>query len=310
MKIHVLPLLLMPLLLCGCTDIRTRRAPDILAADLGNSIRLAAHATQSDEIITAEAKALPLLPEALQNASGAEISVGHISLLLMHGNPCAMLETALEQQWLPPTAAVLCLPGSACDALINGTAPAAERLTAAAETGQLPLRTADTVLGDLLGGSGITAFPAEADGRLTLLLCDRERAYGTLSENACRGLALLGNRRKQFCFPCGESVCSIRKTRLQIRVTELADRLCITVSGKITAETDAPAAAEQILTEMLSAALRETACDAGADLLFLREYAVRGGIRAAKTCSRAEWAALLRRAESRVQIAVSALETG
>ncbi|MBR5722180.1 MAG: hypothetical protein IKX57_01015, partial [Oscillospiraceae bacterium] len=97
MKIHVLPLLLMPLLLCGCTDIRTRRAPDILAADLGDSIRLAAHATQSDEIITAEARALPLLTEALQNASGAEISAGHISLLLMHGNPCALLETALEQ---------------------------------------------------------------------------------------------------------------------------------------------------------------------------------------------------------------------
>ena len=306
MKARLLPLLLMPLLLCGCTDIRTRRALDILAADIGDSIRLAAHATQSDEIISAEAAALPLLPEALQNASGAEVSAGHISLLLIHGNPCALLETALEKQWLPPTAAVLCLPESACDALRGGTFPAADRLTAAAETGQLPRRTADTVLGDLLSGSGITAFPAEENGRLTLLLCDRQQTFGTLSENACRGLALLGNRWKQFAFPCGNSVCTVRKARLQLRVTEQDGRLYITVSGQISAETDAPEAAAQRLTEMLSAALLETARNAGADLLFLREYAVRGRIRTAESCTQAEWAALLRQAEYSTEIAVSA----
>ena len=310
MKTHVLPLLLMPLLLCGCTDIRTRRSPDLLAADIGDSIRLAAHATQSDEIITAETDAIPLLPEALQNASGAEVSPGHISLLLIHGEPCTLLETALEQQWLPPTAAVLCLTESACDALRDGSAPDADRLTAAAETGQLPRRTADTVLGDLLNGSGITAFPAEDHGRLTLLLRDRAQAYGTLSENACRGLALLGNRWKQFRFPCGESVCTVRKAPLKISVTAQDGRLRITVSGKILADTDAPETAAQLLTGMLSAALHETARDTGADVLFLREYAVRGRIRAAVTCAPAEWAAVLRHAEYRTEITVSPTGSG
>ena len=304
MKYRILPLLLSAALLCGCTDIRTRLSPDLLAADTGDSIRLAAHTTQGDTVITAEAAAPRLLPEALQNAAGAEISPGHISMLLIHGEPCALLETALQQQWLPPTGIVLLLPDSACEALRDGTAPVAGQLAAAAETGLLPACAADTVLGDLWGGSGIAAFPAAENGRLTLSLRAPGKDFGTLSGNACRGLALLGNRWKSFSFPCGDAVCSVRKTALKTAVTESGGRLCITVSGTVHAENADPDAAAQVLTELLLAALHETARNIGADILFLREYAVRGGIHTAKSCSQAEWAALLRQAEYRISIAV------
>ena len=55
-------LLLLPaLLLTACTDIRTRLSPDLLAADTGTELRLAAHTTQDDTLITAYAAA-PELP--------------------------------------------------------------------------------------------------------------------------------------------------------------------------------------------------------------------------------------------------------
>ena len=303
---NCLLILLPALTLTACTDIRTRLTPDLLAADTGSVIRLAAHTTQENELITAETCAPALLPEALQNASGAEIAAGHISMLLICGNPCALLETALQMQWLPPSGAVVSLPESACDALREGTAPSAGQLDAAAETGQLPYRPADAVLGDLISGSGITALHTAETSRLTLSLWDAEQQYGTLSETACRGLALLGNRWKTFSFPCGDSVCSIRRTALHTAVTQQDGGLCVTVSGSVSAETDDPAAAEQRLTEMLTAALYETARDAGADLLFLREYAVRGGVRTAIRCEPAEWAAMLHGAEYRVCISVRA----
>lgn len=300
-------LLLLPaLLLTACTDIRTRLSPDLLAADTGNGLRLAAHTTQDDALITAYAAAPELLPDALRTASGSEIAPGHISMLLICGNPCALLETALQKQWLPPSGAVVSLPESACDALGSGAFPSPGQLSAAAETGQLPRRPADTVLGDLKSGSGITALHTEENGRLTLSLWDAERQYGTLSADACRGLALLDSRWKSFAFACGDSVCTVRRSRLHISVAVRDGRLCVTVSGSITAETDDPAAAEQRLHAMLTAALHETARDAGADLLFLREYAVRGRIAEAVHCEPAEWAGLLRAAEYRVSISVHA----
>ena len=303
MKRMLLLLPLLTVLLTGCTDLSGRLSPDLLAADTGETVRLAAHTTQENAVITANTADIRLLPDALRNAAGAEISAGHITMLLVCGNPCALLETALQQQWLPPTGSVLALPESACDALCSGDYPTAEHLTAAAETGLLPYRSADTVLGDLWGGSGITALHTREHGRLTLLLLDANGQYGTLSETACRGLALLDHRWKHFSFACGDTACSLRRTKLEIRVTETAGRLRIAVSGTVCPEQNTPAA-EQILTDMLTAALDETARAAGADLLFLRERAVRAGVRCAKTCTQAEWAAMLRDADCTVRISV------
>ena len=305
MKKHLI-LLLLALPLTACTDISSRLTPDLLAADLGQEIRLAAHTTQEHALITAETASPALMPEALQNAAGAEIAAGHITLLAICGNPCGMLETALENQWLPPSGTVVSLPESACDALRDGNVPAADQLSAAAETGLLPFRPADAVLGDLLSGSGITALYSAENGRLTLSLWDAARHCGTLSGEACRGLALLGNRWRTFSFACGSGVCRVRHTALRISIAEPKGRLRVTVSGSVRAEADDPAAAERILTDMLTAALHETARDAGADLLFLREYAVRGGIRSAAHCKPEEWAELLRRAEYCVSMTVRA----
>ena len=223
-------------------------------------------------------------------------------MLLICGNPCELLETALQKQWLPPSGAAVSLPESACNALRNGTAPTPGQLAAAAETGQLPYRPADTVLGDLLGGSGITALHTAENGHLTLSLWDRQQQYGTISVNACRGLALLGNRWKTFSFACADGVCRVRRAVLHTAVTEQDGAFCVTVSGTVTAETDDPAAAEHSVTEMLSAALHETARDAGADLLFLREYAIRSGVTEARFCSQAQWRDMLRHAECSISL--------
>ena len=137
--------LLLPLLcaglLTGCTDIRTRLSPDLLAADAGATVRLAAHTTQENAVITSETDDFALLPDALSAAAGAEIAAGHISMLLISGNPCAVLETALQKQWLPPTGAVLSVSGSACRALCTGAAPSPDQIAAAVDAGLLPCRT-------------------------------------------------------------------------------------------------------------------------------------------------------------------------
>lgn len=304
MNAKLILLLLCAGLLTGCTDIRTRLSPDLLAADAGSTVRLAAHTTQENAVITAETDDFAMLTDALAAAAGADIAAGHISMLLISGNPCAVLETALQKQWLPPTGAAVSVYGSACRALCTGAAPSPDQIAAAVSAGLLPCRTADTVLGDLRGGSGITALHTASDGKLTLSLWDGDRAYGTLSEDACRGLALLGNRWNSFNFTCGDGICTVRRTALRTAVTEQAGKLVCTVSGTIFADTAKPEEAGQRLTGMLTAALAETAGACGADLLFLRESAVRSRVSAAKSCSQAEWAQMLCDADYRVEIAV------
>ena len=82
----------------------------------------------------------------------------------------------------------------------------------------------------------------------------------------------------------------------------MADRPEITVSGEIRTEPPLTDAAEKRLAEMLDAALRETVCAAGADLLFLREAALRDGLPAARDCSQAEWRRMLLESECRIAL--------
>lgn len=284
------------LLLTACTDIRSRISPDILAADVGKQTAYAMHASGKQGVLRASAAHPDLLCDALQNAAGAEVSTGHLTLLLVSGDAVRILPDYLQRRWIAPTCAVVCTAGTAPDALLAGSFPDIGRLDAAVHTGQLPSRTADAVTGDLWGGSGITALQYWDGSALTLQLCDGETAYGLLSEDACRGLALLGNRWERFAFCAGDAVCELEKSRLHIAAEMRGGQTVFTVCGQILCKgTPAPEAGTR-LREMLLAALNETARDTGADLTALREAAVGCGLPGAAEASQAQWREMLRSA--------------
>ena len=298
---RLLPAVLPLCLLTACTDIRTRLSPDLLAADADAQWHFAAHTTQQDRIISADAPAPLLFPDALQNEAGAEISAGHLSMLAVSRDACEALPELLQAGLLAPTCLVLYVPDDACGMLANGELPSAAMLRTASDTGQIPLRTADTVTGDLFSLSGITAVPCPHDGGFTLLLRDTETEYGTLSTSACRGLALLGRNRKSFSFAAGETACSVTRTNLHLRAEKAAGRLRFTLSGSLQIK-PACEQAEAVLQDMLTAALTETARNHGADLLFLQEIVLRDHVPEARSCSRSEWRDMLMQAEYNVQI--------
>lgn len=297
----ILPAVLACMLLPGCTDVRTRLSPDVLAVDIGSPTKIAAHTTQDEAVILAEAESPLLLTDALQITAGAEISTGHLSMIAVQGNPCEVLTDALQKQYLAPTCMVLAVPQSACGLMRTGSLPSPDQLQTAVDTGQLPFRTADAVVGDLWGGSGITALHTLSGDGLTLMLRDTDREYGTLSESACRGLALLGKRWTSFSFAADGIACEVKRTDLHISADLRENTLCFTVSGSISCDTENRAAASETLTEMLHAALAETISN-GADLLFLREIAIRDRIPDADICTQAQWREMLRGAECEIAI--------
>ena len=285
--------------LTGCTDIHTRLLPMILAVDTAKSVQFAAQTSQDSEIISAQAETALQIQNALRNASGAEVSTGHLSMLAISGNPCGVLQDYFQTQILAPTCSVLYVPTDACSQLKNGNLPEPTQLQAAVETGMLPERTADIILADLWGGSGITAFCTPDSDDLTLALWSSEACCGTLSTDACRGLALLGKRRKSFIFAVNGTTYRLTSDTLQIRLTQ-NDTLKIEISGTVATEPPLTEAAAARLSDMLTAALKESALAYGADLLFLREHAIRCSISAARSCSQDEWRELLRTAECSV----------
>lgn len=291
------------LLLTGCTDIRERLLPDLLAVDFGETVQFAAHTSQDEAVISAAARTDSELCEALQNASGARVSTGHLTMLAVSGNPCAVTEDYLQQQILAPTCMVLCVPRSACTMLTRGALPEPDMLQAAVDTGMLPCRTADAVIGDLWGGSGITALHTCQNGRLTLSLWDITAQYAeSLSQDACRGLALFGTRWETFALDAEGETFRITEAALDCRLSPRENGLQIRVCGTLTAEPPLNAAAKSAVTAMLAAAVNETAVAHGADILFLRETAVRDGIADAASCSQQAWRAMLRDAVCEVDV--------
>ena len=301
---------MLSLLLTSCTDVRNRLSPDVLAVDQmpDGSTQFAMRCSQETEIITADADSPLLLCSALQTAAGKEIDSGHISLLMLHGNPAALIPTYLEMQVLMPTSEVLLCTDSAC-AMPQNT-PDAKQIRAAVSAGMLPACTADRMLGDLQNGSGVSAVCCDRNGTLTLALCDANGICGTLSADACRGLALSDKRWTQFSLTAGESTVSVTHVCLHISAAEAADRLLFTLRGTVTckpkgtASADWQSEAQRELTAMLSAAYRETAQSAGADLLLLREAAVRDRISGAADCALSVWRERLQASEISIEITV------
>lgn len=299
------------LLLMGCTDVRERLSPEVLAVDMRETgaASLAIRCPQApEEIISARADSPLLVCTALRAAAGKEIDAGHISLLLLRGSPAALLPDLLAKGALMPTSEVLLCRDDPC--AMPETLPDAEQLRAAAAAGMLPARTADLILGDLQNGSGVSALPAMQGDRLTLALCDSEGQCGFLSEDACRGLALLGKRWESFSFRAGETVVTAKRTHLRLSAAEDdAGALHFTLAGSVACvpegiphENWLPDA-EAALTELLRAACEEPVHQSGADLLLLRETAVRDGISGAADCTCSAWRERLLHADFAIKIA-------
>ena len=303
-------LLLLPL--TACTDVRERVSPDVLAVDLkkNGAASFAVQVSQApEETVRAEGDSPLLVCTALRAAAGKEIDAGHISLLLLRGDPAALLPDYLAMQALMPTSAVLLCRGNPCT--LSADYPDTAQLRAAVDAGLLPARTADLILGDLQNGSGVSALPIYTGDRLTLALCGTaDGAFPTLSADACRGLALLGGRCKKFSFRAGDSAVTVQRTKLRITAAEDADGvLSFTLRGSVTCKPEGIPAeswltdAETVLHRMLTAACTEPLLLGGADLLLLRETAVRDGVSGAADCTNAAWRDRLTAAEFAVETA-------
>jgi hypothetical protein len=80
----IIPLLFIPLLLTGCTDIRRRLSPDLLAVHTGETVSFAAHTSQEDALIAAEAEdPLLLHKRALINIRRGDVERGRAYLAAM-----------------------------------------------------------------------------------------------------------------------------------------------------------------------------------------------------------------------------------
>lgn len=290
-------------LLTACTDVRGRLSPDVLAVDVTEQGTLfAMHCGQQEEVITTAAHAPMELCAALEKASGKRIEAGHLSLLVLHGDPATILPDYLRARILMPTSEVLYAE------TIPAELPSAEQLRAAVRTGAMPARTADLILGDLVNGSGVSALPCMKDGKLTLMLCDGSGILNALSADACRGLALCGGRFSPFPLAAGEDTITVKRAKLRFSAEQTDTGLCFTLRGRIICKPEGKFAADwsaraaETFTRMLEAACRETAQSAGADLLLLREAAIHDRIREADTCTREVWRDALRRADFRIEI--------
>ena len=284
------------LFLTGCADIRNRASPDALAVS-GNL--LAVHISGQDGTVTAKCDPLQF-PDAVSAAAGAKISAGHISVLMLSEDPARILPAYLQNGWIAPTAQVI----SAADAvaLLNSDPPSAEDIRAAADTGQIPPRTADTVLGDLLGGSGVTALTAPAENGFRLDLWDDAGFCGTLPESACRGLALLCGRYCTFTAADADCCFTVDHAKPEIHAEMYGNILQISVSGTFRCgmRRGSLSDAERLLSTMLTAALSESVTKHGADLLQLRERAGAGRY------SRTAWRSVLQSAAFSTDITVTA----
>lgn len=302
----LIALLLLPLPLMGCTDVRGRISPDVLAVSVKNdgTADISARCSGDDDTLHAHAESPLTLCPALQTAAGKAVDAGHVSLLCLDGDPAALLPDYLAMQVLMPTTEVLW-----CRALPDAL-PDVSLLRTAVAAGLLPARTADRILGDLQNGSGVSAVPTMKNGALTLALCDETGICGTLPTEACRGLALLGKRWQGFTFPAGAGAVTVLRTHFRLTADMTDGHLRYRLTGWVRCQPEGLPQehwvqdAERVLTEMLVSACEIPVHTAGADLLLLRETAIRDGIPDSAACTPAEWRARLMTAEFAVQIEV------
>lgn len=288
------------ILLTGCTDIRSRRYADILAVTSGKEYSASLRCDGEETWYTAAAAAPKLLPTALENELGAQLSMGHLGLLMLQGDTLEPLTALLDDGQLVPTCPVLLCPKtSQVERFVDSNLAA--QLQRSMETGLLPRRTVGDVYGDLRSAARITLLPCLVEDALTLAVSDGAQTLAILSEDACRGAALLCGRWDHFAFVemrgASPETIRLKSCKCKLHMEQKGERLVLSVELSPEVESGDAELARTAVCRMLRAYFQEAVTDCAADACFLEETALRCGISIPDT---AAWRALLRDAEIQV----------
>ncbi len=318
MKIHrifaLLWILICTAFLCGCTEVRDRAYISSLAVHTEESCLGTLRDSSGETAFSAAADTPVLLLDALQVETQKTLYTGHLSLIMLSGNMITALQDFLSGQWLTPSCEVLYTTENAALLLAQNDTDYALQLQAAVQTGILPLRNAAVIAGDLKCGTGITAIPCLQNDTLCLSLWNAQQQSAILSEDACRGLALIGNDWKTFRFAVkgndakqyavsvlhSSTEFSFAKGEAALQVQLMLKAKCKPESYGQTAWQNA---AKQTLETFLTAAMQETAVQ-GADLCYLIEGILRDGCALFSAPTQEQWQELLRTAEYHISVSI------
>lgn len=306
-KIRVISSAFAGILLCsGCSaEVRERAYAQILAVHTGTRVQGAVRYDEESAPAAATAKTPVLLLDALQSESGKSLYTGHLSMLLLSGDPYRAFADYTAGQWLSPECMVL-YTENAANLLENSDTDYEAMLRQAVSTGKLPPCNTASIFGEWHSGTGVAAIPYYKQEVLTMALCAADGRVTVLSEEASMGLALMADVWEHFSVPitAGKSIAAVTVSKADI-VLSFAEHegqlqislRCKTKCKAASAEMgeDPQTAAENAIGDLLTAAMHETLSN-GADLCYLREAAIRDGIAWAKNASQEQWRDALQQA--------------
>lgn len=292
-------------LCCGCqAEVRERAYAEILAVHTEARVQGSVRYDAESAPVTAIADTPALLTEALQTESGKSLYTGHLSMLLLSGDPRRAFTDLTAGQWLSPDCTVLYTGQNAANLLAKDDTDYEAKRRQAVATGQLPPYDVADVFGHWTSGTGVAALPYYRQEAFTVILWAENASAAVLSQNACRGLALIADEWETFSFAVGASAAAFALTKADIimRLWENDGRLEISLHCKAKCKpssadmgADPQEAVEHALSDFLTAAMHET-LSAGADLFCLREAAIRDGISWAKDAAQGQWRDALQQA--------------
>lgn len=273
-RIFSILLVFCALIQSGCTDIRSRRYCKLLAIN-GYTKTAQTLCYDEDSTISASYNSPLLLPDALSQASGWDISLGHLAILVIQNENLAFLRDLLVARLIAPTCPVL-LTDQPPE--IDDNTNISDRLDAAVRTGLIPLRTVGDIVGDLQTSTRTTLLPYLQGDTLRLAVCDESHVLSVISEDAARGAALLCGRWESCSFVFENTAISLKSCKCHINLAETAAGLSLSVHAQISVKSGDFDIAKAIVTKMLTAFLREAVCANGTDTCNLQEIAAKSNI--------------------------------
>lgn len=288
MKHKRLTLLLTALLLTGCTgtaQVQDRAFVQLLGADTQqNTDRVTAVSFGMEQPASGTGETLLTALEAAQCRYDRALMLGHTQVLVCgRGGLEERLSLLLDGNRISPGCRLVCADNAA-SVLEESGAGLETALSRMSEGGALYAPTVSETLSDLLGASGMAVVPYVSGSDLTMGVVDRAgNIRTTLSEAACRGVALLRGtlRDTVLAIPTEAGTLSYELHSCRFRLDlETEQGLTAVLSFRITGDCAQPCDQAQLrrgvqeaVTELCRAAVLETVCAYGVDLLDLERTA-------------------------------------
>ena len=310
MKHKRLTLLLATLLLTGCTgtaQVQNRAFVQLLGADAGRS------ANRVTAVSFGTGETLLTALEAAQCRYDRALMLGHTQVLVCgKGELEQRLSLLLDGNRISPGCRLVCADNAA--RVLEETGAGLETaLSRMAEGGALYAPAVSDTLSDLLGASGMAVAPYVSGSDLGMCVVDRAGNIRTaLSEEACRGVALLRGKNRDMVLgiPTEQGTLSYEIHSCSYKLDlETAEGLTAVLSFRITGECAEACeqgrrkGVQQAGTELCRAAVLETVCVYGVDLLDL-ERAARHQDPAFFAAHQEEWSAVIAQAGFRCEVRV------